>query len=75
MQRLRVDPTAIYGTNCIEYLEEPEDEARAFVIRELHVVQPKLVIVMGEDARIFLNEYRFPLAAEVEDQPGVLQPA
>ena len=74
MQRLRVDPTAIYGTNCIKYLEEPEDEARAFVIRELHVVQPKLVVVMGEDARIFLNECRFPLAAEVEDQPGVLQP-
>ena len=74
MQRLRVDPTAIYGTNCIKYLEEPEDEARAFVTRELHVVQPKLVIVMGEDARIFLNECRFPLAAEVEDQPGVLQP-
>ena len=73
LQRLAVDPTAIYGTNCIKYLEEPENEARAFVTRELHVVQPKLVVVMGEDARVFLNECRFPLAAPVEDRPGELQ--
>lgn len=73
VQRLGVDPTAIYGTNCIKYVGEPEDEARGFLTRELHIVQPKLVVVMGEDARQFLNALGFPLARELEDAPGTLQ--
>ncbi|MFN8185975.1 MAG: uracil-DNA glycosylase family protein [Gaiellales bacterium] len=73
MQRLSVDPTAIYGTNCVKYLDQPDGEAYAFLTRELHIVQPKLVVVMGEDARQCLNAIRFPLATEVEDAPGVLQ--
>lgn len=73
VQRLRVDPTAIYGTNCIKYVDEPEDEARGFLARELHIVQPKLVVVMGEDARQFLNALGFPLARELDDIPGTLQ--
>ncbi len=74
VQRLGVDPMAIYGTNCIKYLDEPEDQGRAFVLRELHVVQPKIVVAMGEDARQCLNAIRFPLAKEVEDRPGEIQP-
>ena len=74
IQRLGVDPMAIYGTNCIKYLGQPDEEARAFVARELHIVQPKLIVVMGEDARQCLNAIRFPLATEVEDRPGEIQP-
>ena len=73
MQRLSVDPTAIYGTNCIKYLDEPEEEARAFLARELHIVQPKIVVVMGEDARQCLNAVRFPLGTEIQDRPGAIQ--
>lgn len=73
IQRLGIDPMAIYGTNCVKFEDEDLDEARAFVLRELHVVQPKVVVAMGEDARQFLNEARFPLADEVEDRPGELQ--
>lgn len=73
IQRLGVDPMAIYGTNCIKYVDQPDEEARVFLTRELHVVQPKLVVAMGEDARQCLNALRFPLAAEVEDRPGVIQ--
>ena len=73
LQRLGVDPTAIYGTNCLKFEDEDLPEAQAFVLRELHVVQPKLVVTMGEDARQFLNEVRFPLADEVEDQPGEIR--
>jgi uracil-DNA glycosylase family 4 len=73
VQRLGVDPMAIYGTNCIKYLDELEDEGRSFVLRELHVVQPKIVVAMGEDARQCLNATRFPLAREVEDLPGEIQ--
>jgi uracil-DNA glycosylase family 4 len=74
VQRLGVDPTAIYGTNCIKYLDQPEEQGRAYVLRELHVVQPKLVVAMGDDARQCLNAVRFPLAAEVGDRPGKIVP-
>lgn len=73
IQRLAVDPTAIFGTNCVKYLEEPEEEAHGFLTRELHIVQPKIVVVMGEDARQCLNAIRFPLASEVGDRPGEIQ--
>jgi uracil-DNA glycosylase family 4 len=73
LQRLHVDPLAIYGTNCIKFGGEAEGEAREFLTRELHIVQPKLVIVMGEDALRFLNELEFPLADALEWRLGELQ--
>jgi uracil-DNA glycosylase family 4 len=73
IQRLHVDPMAIYGTNCLKYEGADEEEARRWLARELHVVQPKLVVVMGQDALACLNAVRFPLATELEDTPGVLQ--
>ncbi len=74
VQRLSIDPIEIYGTNCVKYLDEPDEEAREFVLRELHIVQPKIVVAMGEDARQWLNAIRFPLAGEVENLPGTIQP-
>ena len=65
LQRLHVDPMAIYGTNCLKFADGDEEESRPFLLRELHIVQPKLVVVMGEPARAFLNAVEFPLAAEV----------
>ncbi len=73
IQRLRVDPMAIYGTNCLKYEGEPEDEARRWLAREIHVVQPKLVVVMGAEALAFLNSLRFPLSSELADTPGAIQ--
>jgi uracil-DNA glycosylase family 4 len=73
IERLGIDPMAIYGTNCLKFEDEAADEARGFLARELHVVQPKIVVVMGDDARQFLNEARFPLADEIQDLPGELQ--
>ena len=73
LQRLRVDPTAIYGTNCLKYEGAEEDEALGWLLRELHIVQPKLVVAMGEDARACLNAVRFPLASEVEAKEGEIQ--
>jgi uracil-DNA glycosylase family 4 len=62
LQRLNVDPLAVYGTNCLKLLGGDEQEAREWLTRELHVVQPKLVVVMGEPALVFLNAVEFPLA-------------
>jgi uracil-DNA glycosylase family 4 len=73
LQRLRVDPMAIYGTNCLKFAGGDEEEARPWLVRELHIVQPKLVVVMGEPALTFLNELEFPLAQRVEAELGTLQ--
>ena len=73
LQRLNVDPMAVYGTNCLKYAGADADEARRWLTRELHIVQPKLVVVMGEDTLRFLNELEFPLARELEPTLGELQ--
>ena len=73
LQRLRVDPLAVYGTNCIKYAGQREEDARPFFVRELHIVQPKLVVVMGEDALAFVNGLEFPLGGTLEGRLGELQ--
>jgi uracil-DNA glycosylase len=73
LQRLRVDPTSVYGTNCLKFADGAEDESRPFLTRELHIVQPKLVVPMGEPVVEFLNALEFPLAGALEWKPGELQ--
>jgi uracil-DNA glycosylase len=73
LQRLRVDPTAVYGTNCLKFAGGEEDEAAPWLMRELHIVQPKLVAVMGERALGFLNALEFPLSQPVAPEEGELQ--
>ena len=74
LQRLRVDPMAVYGTNCLKFAgAEPDDRARAWLMRELHIVAPKLATVMGEEALQFLNSLEFPLADTLELRLGELQ--
>ena len=70
VQRLGVDATELYGTNCVKYEGEDPEEARRFLARELHVVQPKIVVVMGQDALACVNAVGFPLSSEIEDRPG-----
>ena len=73
IQRLRVDPMAIYGTNCVKFEGASEEDTSSWLARELHVVQPKIVVIMGQDALSCLNAVRFPLATEVEDRMGEIQ--
>jgi uracil-DNA glycosylase family 4 len=73
LQRLRVDPMAIYGTNCLKFADGDEEESRPFLLRELHIVQPKLVVAMGAATVAFLNSVHFPLAAEIAPTEGELQ--
>ncbi|HEY7197744.1 MAG TPA: uracil-DNA glycosylase family protein [Gaiellaceae bacterium] len=73
LSRLRVDQTAIYGTNVLKFESEDEEEARGWLLRELHVVQPKIVVVMGQDALSCLNETSFPLSAQIEAKTGEIQ--
>jgi uracil-DNA glycosylase len=73
LQRLTIDPLSIYGTNCLKFADEDDEEAQPFLVRELHVVQPKLVVVMGEEALGFLNALDFPLAGKVQAEAGTIQ--
>ena len=73
LQRLHVDAMAIYGTNSLKFADGDEEESRPFLLRELHIVQPKLVVAMGEQAVTFLNSVKFPLARELSMTEGELQ--
>jgi uracil-DNA glycosylase family 4 len=61
-ERLGVDPLAVYGTNCLKFGTEDPEQAASWLTRELHIVQPKLLVVMGEQAVEFLNALDFPLS-------------
>ena len=66
LQRLHVDPLAVYGTNCFKFDGGDEEQATDWLLRELHIVQPKLVVVMGERSVAFLDELAFPLADPID---------
>ena len=77
LRRLDIDPLAVYGTLCVKCpvadtsLAAPECLAR--LVEELAIVQPRIVVVMGEEALETLNELTLPLAREVRAAPGELQ--
>jgi uracil-DNA glycosylase len=72
LQRLGVDPLAVYGTNCLKFGTEDPGEASGWLLRELHIVQPKLLVAMGERAVTFVNDLRFPLADPLDAAvPGI----
>jgi uracil-DNA glycosylase family 4 len=74
LQRLRVDPLAVYGTNCFKFGTEDPSEACAWLARELHIVQPKLVVAMGERTVDFLRELDLPLSDPLDPTTlGVVQ--
>ena len=66
LQRLGVDALAIYGTNCLKFGTEDPAEARAWLTRELHIVQPRLVVAMGDDTVAFLDALEFPLSERLD---------
>jgi uracil-DNA glycosylase len=78
LKRLGIDPLAVYGTLCVKCpvadptLADPACVAR--VLDELAIVQPKIVVVMGDDALATLNDLDVPLARPVADDPGAIQP-
>jgi uracil-DNA glycosylase len=76
-KRLAIDPLAVYGTLCVKCpvsdpsLADPGCVAR--LVEELVIVQPKIVVVMGEDALAVLNDLDVPLARSVNAVPGEIQ--
>ena len=77
LKRLGIDPLAVYGTLCVKCPVGDTDDADADCIarvaEELAIVQPKVVVVMGEEALRILNDLDIPLARPVSAEPGVVQ--
>ncbi len=73
LERLHVDPAEVFGTNCVKFAGADEDECRDWLARELRIVQPRLVVVMGDDALEFLNGVEFPLSQPLAATLGELQ--
>jgi uracil-DNA glycosylase len=78
LRRLEIDPLAVYGTLCVKCpVADPDTaapECVARLVEELAIVQPKMVVVMGEPALATLNGLSLPLAHTVRADPGVVQP-
>jgi uracil-DNA glycosylase family 4 len=76
-KRLGIDPLAVYGTvfvKCpVEDTDDSSPECRARVLEELAIVQPRIVVVMGEEALEELNGLGVPLGDEVTAEPGQIQ--
>ena len=73
LQRLHVDPMAIYGRTASSSSAGTKRSRGRSCCASCTSLQPKLVVVMGEPAVAFLNAARFPLARELGLTEGELQ--
>jgi uracil-DNA glycosylase len=77
LKRLSIDPLAVYGTLCVKCpvadpaMADPGCVGR--LVEELAIVQPKILVVMGEDALGVINDLDVPLSRELSGIPGELQ--
>ena len=77
LKRLSIDPLAVYGTLCVKCpVTDPAMADPACVgrlVEELAIVQPKMMVVMGEEALGAINDLDVPLSHELSATPGELQ--
>jgi uracil-DNA glycosylase len=43
------------------------------LVHELHIVQPKIIVVMGPEALSVVNDLEVPLSQPLSAEPGVVQ--
>ena len=76
-RRLNIDPLVVYGTLCVKCpVSDPSlagGECIERVVEEIGIVQPRIVVVMGERALETLNEVGVPLARRLEPRAGEIQ--
>jgi uracil-DNA glycosylase family 4 len=77
VQRLGIDPLLLYGTLCLKCARLDPDEALELCLpwlaREIHIVQPKLIVPMGDEVVDALARLDFPLAEPLRAEPGEVQ--
>ena len=76
-KRLDIDPLTVYGTLCVKCpVSDPElaaEECVARLVEEIAVVQPRIIVVMGERALKTLNDLSLPLSRRIEPRLGQVQ--
>jgi uracil-DNA glycosylase family 4 len=76
-KRLSIDPIVVFGTLCVKCpltdADAASDSCVERIVEEINIVQPRIVVVMGEDALATLNRLDMPLACEVEATEGEIQ--
>jgi uracil-DNA glycosylase len=77
-KRLGIDPLVVYGTLCMKCPVGDSDHAAeacvARLVEEIAIVQPRMIVVMGERALATLNDLALPLARPLEVRYGEVQP-
>jgi uracil-DNA glycosylase family 4 len=76
-KRLGIDPLVVYGTLCVK-CPVPDaamagEECVRRLVEEIAIVQPKIVVVMGEPALDVLNRVQIPLSRPLEAREGEVQ--
>ncbi len=76
-KRLTIDPLVVYGTLCVKCpIAEPDlaaEECVGRLVTELAIVQPKIIVVMGEPALRVLNDLQIPLSRPIEPREEEVQ--
>jgi uracil-DNA glycosylase family 4 len=77
LNRLEIDPTTIYGTLIVKCpkvdAEHTDAPLSALVLREIAIVEPRILMVLGERAVGALNALDVPLARPLRWAPGEVQ--
>ncbi|MCW2925097.1 MAG: Uracil-DNA glycosylase-like protein [Thermoleophilia bacterium] len=77
VERLAIDPLDLYGTNCIKCSSRPtpcmQDRCPSWLLREVRIVEPKLLVVMGEESLDAVNALEVPDASRLEPRAGDVQ--
>lgn len=75
-KRLGIDPLTVYGTLTVKCPVEPElaaPECMARIMEELMIVQPRILVAIGEAALVDINELGMPAARKLAPDLGVIQ--
>jgi uracil-DNA glycosylase family 4 len=77
LKRLNIDPTTIYGSLIVKCPTVDASQAAPFctrrIVQEFAVVQPRVIVVLGERAVGALNALDVPLAQPLKWAPGEIQ--
>ncbi len=78
MQRLSIDPLDLYGTNCIKCSDDPapceRERCPTWLRKEIRIVSPRMLVVMGEPTRQSVNDLHIEDALEIKPLLGEIQP-
>jgi uracil-DNA glycosylase family 4 len=76
-KRLAIDPIVVFGTLCVKCpLTDPtmaSESCIARVAEEIAIVQPRMIVVMGDEALDTLNDLELPLSDPIEPIEGEVQ--